>query len=99
LGETRHFYLGTTRGVVSSGAYRTSTARLSGLSALYAFLAGERAAALTGRLFTAAGGYVGLQTGVGDETLLAWRDVAQGPRPVEELAQRIEERLAALGTT
>jgi 3-oxoacyl-[acyl-carrier protein] reductase len=66
---------------------------------LYAFLASERARPLTGRLFTAAGGYVGLQTGVGGETLLAYRDVADGPWPVEELARRIEKRLAAPGTS
>jgi len=66
---------------------------------LYAFLAGERARPLTGRLFTASGGYVGLQTGVGSETLLAYRDIADGPWPVEELARRIEKKLAARGTS
>lgn len=60
---------------------------------LYAFLAGDRARGLTGRLFTATGGYVGLQAGPAGETLLAYRDVAEGPWPVEALAARIEEAL------
>lgn len=50
---------------------------------------------LTGRLFTASGGYVGLQTAVGGEALLAYRDVAEGPWPVEALALQIEKKLAA----
>ncbi|MEM7412074.1 MAG: SDR family oxidoreductase [Myxococcota bacterium] len=57
---------------------------------LYAALAGQRAAAWTGRLFTAVGGYVGLHTG-GSETLLAYRPTEQGPWPVPELAAALEQ--------
>lgn len=65
----------------------------------YAFLASELGQPLTGRLFTVSGGYVGIQGGVGGETLLAYRDVAEGPWPVEALAQRIQESLAARPTS
>ena len=61
----------------------------------YAFLASELSAPLTGRLFTAAGGYFGVQSGMGGETLLAYRDVSEGPWPVAELAQRVHEKLGA----
>jgi len=89
------------RGILSD-ALRDASLAPSGpehVGPLYAFLASERARSVTGRLFTAAGGYAGLQLqgGAGGETLLAWRDVAEGPWPVDELARRIEEKLAALG--
>lgn len=87
------------RGILSD-ALRDASLHPSGpehVGPLYAFLASGRARAVTGRLFTAAGGYVGLQTGLGREILLAWRDEALGPWPVEELARRIEEKLAAPG--
>jgi len=63
----------------------------------YVFLASDLSHPLTGRLFTAAGGYVGIQAGVGGETLLAYRDAAQGPWPVEALARRVHARLGAEG--
>ncbi|MGH0034273.1 MAG: SDR family NAD(P)-dependent oxidoreductase [Myxococcota bacterium] len=57
---------------------------------LYAFLAGPLARHISGRLFTAAGGYVGLH-GVGEgETLLAFRELGAGPWPVGELAGALE---------
>ena len=63
---------------------------------LYAYLASDFARHLTGRLFTAAGGYVGLHAGDGRETMLAYRDTAQGPWPVMALARRVEEALREL---
>jgi NAD(P)-dependent dehydrogenase (short-subunit alcohol dehydrogenase family) len=62
---------------------------------LYAVLASDLARDVTGRLFTAAGGYVGLHTGAGREELLAFRDTADGPWPVGELAREIRAELAA----
>lgn len=85
-------------GIYGGKGYPAGKGGVSGpehLGPMYALLASELSCSLTGRLFTASGGYVGLQTGVGGETLLAYRDVAQGPWPVEALAQRIEEKLAA----
>jgi NAD(P)-dependent dehydrogenase (short-subunit alcohol dehydrogenase family) len=86
------------RGILSD-ALRDASLRPSGpehLGPVYAFLASDLAQALTGRLFTAAGGYVGLQGGVGGETLLAWRDAGEGPWPVEDLAREIQQKLATL---
>jgi 3-oxoacyl-[acyl-carrier protein] reductase len=60
---------------------------------LYAFLASDRAAGITGRIFSAAGGYVGLQP-PGAETLLAWRGADDGPWPLEALAAEIRPKLA-----
>jgi len=59
---------------------------------LYAFLASDLAASITGRIFSAAGGYVGLQP-AGGETLLAWRDAGDGPWPVAALAETIRAKL------
>jgi len=61
---------------------------------IYAYLASDLSSPVTGRLFTASGGYVGVQSGVGGETLLAYRDVADGPWPVEALARQIGDKLA-----
>ena len=60
---------------------------------LYAVLVGPLAGDVTGRLFTAAGGYVGAHTGDGAETLLAFRDTRTGPWPVSDLAREIADRL------
>lgn len=57
---------------------------------LYAFLAGPLASRISGRLFTASGGTVGLHGVGGAETLLAFRDPSRGPWPVTELARAIE---------
>ena len=54
---------------------------------LYAFLASDLARDVTGKLFTAAGGYVGLHAPMGGETMLAFRDPADGPWPVDALAR------------
>jgi NAD(P)-dependent dehydrogenase (short-subunit alcohol dehydrogenase family) len=59
---------------------------------LYAFLASDRAAGITGRIFSAAGGYVGLQP-PGGETLLAWRSPEDGPWPVAALAEAVRTKL------
>jgi 3-oxoacyl-[acyl-carrier protein] reductase len=87
------------RGLLSD-ALRDASLEVSGpehVGPAYAFLASELAHPVTGRLFTASGGYVGVQSNVGGETLLAYRDVAEGPWPVEELAQQIKQKLAAPG--
>jgi len=84
------------RGILSD-AMRDASLHPSGpehVGPLYAFLASELAHTMTGRLFTAAGGYVGLQSGSGGETLLAYRDLAEGPWPVRDLAQRIQTKFA-----
>ncbi len=60
---------------------------------LYAFLASDLARDVTGRLFTAAGGYVGLHAAAGAESLLALRDPAEGPWPVDALASEIRAKL------
>ena len=59
---------------------------------LYAFLASDLAEGITGRLFSASGGYVGLHATAG-ETLLAYRDPAEGPWSVEGLAERVRSQL------
>jgi NAD(P)-dependent dehydrogenase (short-subunit alcohol dehydrogenase family) len=58
---------------------------------LYALLASERAAGITGRVFSAAGGYVGELVGP-RERPVAHRDPAAGPWPVGELADRLLAR-------
>jgi NAD(P)-dependent dehydrogenase (short-subunit alcohol dehydrogenase family) len=58
---------------------------------LYALLASERAAGVTGRVFSAAGGYVGELIGP-TERFLAHRDPAQGPWPLDALAERLAPR-------
>ncbi len=60
---------------------------------LYAFLASDLARRVTGRLFTAAGGYVGLHEIGRRETLLAFREPAEGPWPVAALAREIDDKL------
>jgi len=59
---------------------------------LYACLASDLAAGITGRIFSAAGGYVGLQPARG-EKLLAWRGAGDGPWPVAALAEAIRAKL------
>lgn len=61
---------------------------------LYAFLASPLAAGITGRLFSAVGGYVGVQA-PGAERLLALRPEEAGPWPVAELAAQVREHLGA----
>jgi NAD(P)-dependent dehydrogenase (short-subunit alcohol dehydrogenase family) len=59
---------------------------------IYAFLAGERARAITGRLFSASGGYLGVFA-QGREMLLAYRDHrAAAPWAVDEIAAAVSER-------
>jgi len=60
----------------------------------YAVLAGVEDARITGKLFTATGGYVGLHGSGGQETLLAYRDAGDGPWPVADLARRIDQTLS-----
>ncbi len=59
----------------------------------YAFLAGPLAEGITGRLFTAAGGYVGAHESGGRETLLAFRAAGDGPWPLRDLADALLEKL------
>ena len=62
---------------------------------LYVFLASARSESVTGRIFSAAGGYIGLHAAPG-ERLVAFRDAAkQGPWPQGELAERVHAALAA----
>ena len=63
------------------------------LGPLYAFLASDLAGAVSGKLFTAAGGYVGLQGPGGGETLLAYRRTEDGPWPLHDLAREVVSRL------
>ncbi|MDJ0849673.1 MAG: SDR family NAD(P)-dependent oxidoreductase [Myxococcota bacterium] len=64
---------------------------------LYVFLASDLAKDVTGRLFSASGGYVGLHARAG-ESLLAFRDVEkQGAWPLEELAEQILPSLEGTG--
>ena len=56
------------------------------------FLASDLSRGVTGRIFTARGGYVGLHREVGEE-LLALRDESAGVWPVDELAERLREPL------
>jgi NAD(P)-dependent dehydrogenase (short-subunit alcohol dehydrogenase family) len=62
---------------------------------LYVFLAGDAACDVTGRIFSAAGGYVGVQERV-DETLLAYRDAeTDGPWSQIELAEKLRRALGS----
>lgn len=56
---------------------------------IYAFLASDLAAGITGRLFSAAGGYVG-GFARGTETLVGYRDPALGPWEIDELARQVQ---------
>ena len=53
----------------------------------YAFLAGDGARHITGRVFSVAGGYVGVHAEAGRESLLAFRDAGEGPWTVAELVE------------
>jgi len=59
---------------------------------LYAFLLSDGARGISGRLFSAAGGYVGVHSPPG-ERLLAYRDTDSGPWPVAELAESVRAGL------
>lgn len=85
------------RGILDDGVRDASLAPRAPehVAPLYLFLASDRAAGISGRLFSAAGGYVGVQA-AGGESLLAYRDPdAEGPWPVDELAERIAATLPA----
>ena len=59
------------------------------LAPVYAFLASDLSAAISGRLFSAAGGYVGEFKGL-EERMLAYKDHRDGSRwEVEELARQV----------
>ena len=57
-------------------------------AALYVYLASDLASGVTGKLFSAAGGYVGLHAPA-SETLVGFRDEADGPWPLDALAEKI----------
>jgi NAD(P)-dependent dehydrogenase (short-subunit alcohol dehydrogenase family) len=84
------------RGILDDGLRDASLAppEPEHVAPLYAFLASDHAADVTGRVFSAAGGYVGLQP-AGGEQLLAWRDAAEGPWSLEALAKEIRAKLGA----
>ncbi|MBJ18762.1 MAG: SDR family NAD(P)-dependent oxidoreductase [bacterium] len=56
---------------------------------LYVYLSSELSSQVTGHVFTASGGYVGVHATLGKETLLAFRDAVAGPWPLGELAEEI----------
>jgi NAD(P)-dependent dehydrogenase (short-subunit alcohol dehydrogenase family) len=62
---------------------------------LYAFLASPLARGITGRLFSAVGGYVGVQSRVAEQPLAMRHE--ESPWPVEELARQVLERLEEPG--
>jgi NAD(P)-dependent dehydrogenase (short-subunit alcohol dehydrogenase family) len=82
------------RGILDDGLRDASLAPPDAehVGPLYAFLASDLAEGITGRLFSASGGYVGLHVPAG-ETLLAFRDPADGPWPVDALAERVRSQL------
>jgi len=58
---------------------------------IYAFLASGRARGITGRVFTATGGYVGVFA-QGSEKMLAYRDRGAAPWGVDEIAAAVAAR-------
>jgi len=60
---------------------------------LYVYLCSDLSRQVTGRVFSASGGYVGLHATPGKETLLAFRDAAEGPWPLGELAQEVSTHM------
>jgi len=91
----RHIEQLHARGLVSDGV-RAASLSAPGpehVAPLYAFLASDAAAGITGRLFSASGGYVGVFAPA-RESLLAYRDAAsQGPWPVDALAAELCSKL------
>lgn len=65
-------------------------------AALYVFLASSLADGVTGQLFSAAGGYIGLHAHP-SETLIGFRDEAQGPWPAEAIAEKLAPILSGQG--
>lgn len=93
----RHIERLHARGLVSDGV-RTASLAAPGpehVAPLYAWLASDAAAGVTGRLFSASGGYVGVFAPA-SESLLAYRDAcAEGPWPVDALAAVLRAKLEA----
>lgn len=80
------------RGILDAGSRDASLnpAPPEFLAPAYALLASDLAAGVTGRLFSAAGGYLGEFRGL-RETLIAYRDHADGDKwQLEELANELE---------
>lgn len=76
------------RGILTEGMRDASLApgEPEEVAPMYAFLASDLAAGITGRIFSAAGGYVGLRE-LGQESPLGFRNVAaDGPWCLEDLA-------------
>jgi len=93
----RHIEQLHARGLVSDGV-RAASLSAPGpehVAPLYAFLASDAAAGITGRLFSASGGYVGVFAPA-SESLLAYRDAtSQGPWPAAALAAELRAKLEA----
>ena len=83
------------RGLVSEGV-RDASLSAPGpehVAPLYAFLASDAADGISGRLFSASGGYVGVFAPA-SESLLAFRNAeTEGPWPVEALAAKLRSKL------
>jgi NAD(P)-dependent dehydrogenase (short-subunit alcohol dehydrogenase family) len=83
------------RGLVSEGVREASLSAPGPehVAPLYVFLASEAAEAITGRLFSASGGYVGVFAPA-SESLLAFRNAeTEGPWPVDALAATLRAKL------
>lgn len=83
------------RGILSD-AIRDASLEVSGpehTAPIYSFLSADLSSPITGRLFTASGGYVGVRSDRGGEQMLAWRDAAEGPWPIAALGDRIHAGL------
>lgn len=78
------------RGILDDGTRDASLAPAppEHAAALYVALASDLTAGVTGHLFSAAGGYVGLHAAP-SETLVGYRDEKDGPWPVEELCEKV----------